>query len=152
MPIMINAAFPAFLILAHALLPAGAAAAQSIDAARAAQAEGRFLEAAEFGEALDSSEGYALAAEALAIHSYYIAAGDEKEALGCAAIEVAVFPQRLVLEVGPLCADPSSTRLSLAADELDVSQLLATLVDGASVLQRDGQPWVRLEKRTPARV
>ena len=84
--------------------------------------------------------------------AYEAGAGDEKEALGCAAIEVAVFPQRLVLEVGPLCADPSSTRLSLAADELDVSQLLATLVDGASVLQRDGQPWVRLEKRTPARV
>ena len=80
MPIMINAAFPAFLILALALLPAGAAAAQSIDAARTAQAEGRFLEAAELGEALDSSEGYALAAEALAIHSYYIAASDEKEA------------------------------------------------------------------------
>ena len=89
MPITINAAFPAFLILAHALLPAGAIAAQSIDAARTAQAEGRFLEAAELGEALDSSEGYALAAEALAIHSYYIAAGDEKEALFQRAMQLA---------------------------------------------------------------
>ena len=86
---MINLALAAVLIFAHALLPAGATAAQSIDAARAAQAQGRFLEAAQLGEALDSSEGYALAAEALAIHSYYIAANDEKEALFQRAMQLA---------------------------------------------------------------
>ena len=82
-------AFPAFLIVVQVLLSAGAAGAQSIEAARAAHAEGRFLEAAELGEALKSSEGYALAAEALAIHGYYIAGSDEKEALFQRAMQLA---------------------------------------------------------------
>ena len=82
-------AFPAFLIIVQVLLSAGAAGAQSIEAARAAHAEGRFLEAAELGEALKSSEGYALAAEALAIHGYYIAGSDEKEALFQRAMQLA---------------------------------------------------------------
>ena len=63
------------------LLLAGTAAAQSIEAARAAQDEGRFIEAARLGEALGTSDGYALAAESLAIHGYYVAGEPEKEAL-----------------------------------------------------------------------
>lgn len=65
------------------LLSAAAASGQSIEAARAALSEGRFVEAAEVAEALDTSDGYALAAEALAIHGHYLAAEDTKvELLG----------------------------------------------------------------------
>ena len=63
------------------LLSAGAASGQSIEAARTALSEGRFVEAAEIGEALDTSAGYALAAEALAIHGHYLAAEDAKAEL-----------------------------------------------------------------------
>ena len=69
------------LSAAACLLLFGAAAAQSLEAARAAQDEGRFLEAARLGEALGTSDGYALAAESLAIHGYYIAGEPEKEVL-----------------------------------------------------------------------
>ena len=78
---MNRTAFAAFLIFTQTMLPVGVAAAGTIEAARTAHAEGRFLEAVELGEALKTSEGYALAAEALAIHSYYLAGSDEKEAL-----------------------------------------------------------------------
>ena len=78
---MIKAVFLTCLTIAHLLLLADAARAQSIEAARTAQAEGRFFEAAELAETLETSEGYALAAEALAIHSYYIAGDGEKQAL-----------------------------------------------------------------------
>ena len=60
------------------LLSAGAASGQSIEAARTALSEGRFVEAAEVAEALDTTDGYALAAEALAIHGHYLAAEDAK--------------------------------------------------------------------------
>ena len=86
---MSRIALAALLIFVQAGLPSGAAGASSIEAARAAHAQGRFLEAAELGAALDTSEGYALAAEALAIHSYYLAGSDEKEALFERAMELA---------------------------------------------------------------
>ena len=60
-----------------------------MNAARAAYSEGRFVEAAEIGEALGTSEGYALAAEALAIHGYYLAAEDEQPELFARAISAA---------------------------------------------------------------
>ena len=60
------------------LLSAGAASGQSIEAARTALSEGRFVEAAEIAEALDTSDGYALAVEALAIHGHYLAAEETK--------------------------------------------------------------------------
>ena len=63
------------------LLLAGAASGQSIEAARTALSEGRFVEAAEIAEALNTSGGYALAAEALAIHGHYLAAEDAKAEL-----------------------------------------------------------------------
>ena len=65
------------------------AGAQGIEAARAAYADGRFVEAAELGEALGTSEGYALAAESLAIHGYYIAGEDEQPELFARAIRAA---------------------------------------------------------------
>ena len=66
---------------AACLLLSGTGAAQSIEAARAAQDDGRFIEAARLGEELGTSAGYALAAESLAIHGYYVAGEPEKEAL-----------------------------------------------------------------------
>lgn len=86
---MIKAVFLTCLTIAHLLLLADAARAQSIEAARTAQAEGRFFEAAELAESLETSEGYALAAEALAIHSYYIAGDGEKQALFERAMQLA---------------------------------------------------------------
>ena len=71
---------PALATVVHLLL-AATAAAQSLEAARAAQDEGRFIEAARLGEELGTSAGYALAAESLAIHGYYVAEDSEKEAL-----------------------------------------------------------------------
>ena len=59
------------------LLAAGAIA-QSMDDARAAFEEGRFLEAADLAEALGSSEGYALAAESLAVYGHYVATEDDR--------------------------------------------------------------------------
>ena len=84
-----KAADSALLYVAGAFLFANLAGAQSIEAARAAYAEGRFVEAAAFGEALGTSEGYALAAESLAIHGYYIAAEDEQPELFAHAIRAA---------------------------------------------------------------
>ncbi len=59
----------------------GNAGAQSIEAARAAYAEGRFMEAASLARTLGTSEGHALAADSLAIHGYYMAPDSEKEGL-----------------------------------------------------------------------
>lgn len=86
---MKKAAASAFLYMAGAFLLASAVDAQGIEAARAAYAGGRFVEAAELGEALGTSEGYALAAESLAIHGYYIAAEDEQPDLFARAIRAA---------------------------------------------------------------
>ena len=77
---MIKAALLTCSAIAHLLL-AGTAFAQSIEAARTAQDEGRFVEASRLAEALNTSDGYALDAESLAIYGYYIAEEPEKEAL-----------------------------------------------------------------------
>ena len=77
---MIRNTLLASATLVHLLL-AGATAAQSIEAARAAQDDGRFIEAARLAEGLETSAGYALATESLAIHGYYVATDPEKEAL-----------------------------------------------------------------------
>ncbi len=60
-------------------VPAGTTGAQSIEEARSVYAEGRFAEAAELARSLDTSEGYALAADSLAIYSYYLAPESEQE-------------------------------------------------------------------------
>ena len=68
------------LTVVHVFASAGTAGAQTVEAARAAFTEGRFIEAAELAESLETSEGDALAAEALAIHGYYLAEEGEKQA------------------------------------------------------------------------
>ena len=52
--------------------------AQSIDEARAAFEEGRFLEAADIAEALQTSDGYALAAQSLAVFGRYLASEENR--------------------------------------------------------------------------
>lgn len=76
-----HAGWLACLPVGISLLSASAANGQPIEAARTALGEGRFVEAAEIGEALNTSHGYALAAEALAIHGHYLAAEETKAEL-----------------------------------------------------------------------
>ena len=83
------------LFVAGALLLVNPAGAQSIEEARAAYAEGRFAEAAELGEALGTSEGYALAAKSLAIHGYYNTANDEQPEIFARAVRAAEEAIRL---------------------------------------------------------
>ena len=75
---MINVAIPTCLVIALAFLSASAAA-ESIEAARAAFSEGEHIAAADLGESLGTSEGYALVAEALAIYAHYLAEEEEEE-------------------------------------------------------------------------
>ncbi len=64
------------------LLPlAPGATAQSLADATAAYTEGRFLDAADLGEALGNSEGLTLAAMSLAIYAYYEASDEEWQEL-----------------------------------------------------------------------
>ena len=65
----------------HLLLAGTSVAQSSLETARAAQDEGRFVEAARLGEGLGTSAGHALAAESLTIHGYYVATEPEKKAL-----------------------------------------------------------------------
>ena len=53
-------------------------AEEPIGPAREALREGRFVEAADLGEALGTSEGYALAAESLAIYGHYLAPPEQR--------------------------------------------------------------------------
>ena len=76
---MNNSLFCTLLIIVCMFVLAGTAGAQSIEEARTEYAEGRFVEAADLAQLLDTSEGYALAANSLAIHGYYIAPDSEKE-------------------------------------------------------------------------
>lgn len=66
-----------FAAAGSAMLFAANAAAQSIEDANAAYAEGRFVEAADMGEALGTSAGYALAAKSLAVYAHYEASEEE---------------------------------------------------------------------------
>ncbi|MCY4612329.1 MAG: hypothetical protein OXB94_01730 [Nitrospira sp.] len=87
--------FRTFLTVMCMFVPAGTAGAQSIEEARAVYAEGRFTEAADLARALDTSEGYALAANSLAICGYYITPDSEKEGLFRLAVEAARMAIRL---------------------------------------------------------
>ena len=100
---MIKTTLLAFTTIVHLLL-AGPATAQSIEAARAVQDEGRFTEAADLGEEVGTSDGYALAAESLAIHGYYVAEDSEKGALFERAMRLAEEAVRL---------DPASSEAHL---------------------------------------
>ncbi len=77
------------------IFSASIASAQSIEAARAALDEGRFIEAAELTESLKTSEGYALAAKSLAIHGYHFAKDSEQQALFKRATKLAEEAVRL---------------------------------------------------------
>ena len=79
----------ACFIIGSGLLRAETAADPSMDAARTAFHEGRFIEAAEIGEAVNTSEGFALAAEALAIHGYYLAGEESRADLFSRAMQLA---------------------------------------------------------------
>ena len=52
--------------------------AQSIGDAELAFTEGRFVEAADIAEALETSAGYALAAKSLAVYGHYVATGEDE--------------------------------------------------------------------------
>ena len=92
---MIKAAFLTCVALVCVLLLTCTAGAQSVEQVRAAYAEGRFVEAAELGAALETSESYALAAQSLAIQGHFFAKGEEKEALFERAMELAREAVRL---------------------------------------------------------
>ena len=77
---MTKATLLAHVTISLALLSASAAA-ESIEAARAAFSEGEYVEAADVGESLGTSEGHALAAEALAIYAHYLAEKEDKALL-----------------------------------------------------------------------
>jgi len=86
---MNKSVFRTCLTIVCMFVPVGTAGARSIEEARAVYAEGRFMEAADLAQALDTSEGYALAANSLAIYGYYMAPDSEKEGLFKRATELA---------------------------------------------------------------
>ena len=83
----------ALLALAPAL--AAPASAQTIDTARSLFAEGRFLDATRDAKLLKTSEGYALAANSLAVHGFFNAKDGRKQALFKEAITLAEEAVRL---------------------------------------------------------
>ena len=68
-----------FAALGGLVLWAVGANAQSIDDARTAYREGRFLEAADLAEASSTSDGFALAAQSLAVYGHYVATEDDRQ-------------------------------------------------------------------------
>ncbi len=86
---MNKSVFRTLLMIGYMFVLAGTAGAQSIEEARTAFAEGRFTEAADLAQGLDTSEGYALVADSLAIYGYYLAPGSEKAGLFGRAVEFA---------------------------------------------------------------
>lgn len=125
--------FRTCLIIACAFAPAGTACAQSIEEARAAYAEGRFLEAADLARALGTSEGHALAADSLAIHGYYIAPDSEKAGLFRRA-------EKLAREAIRLEAANPQAHLQLAhamGRQAQVSGALKALKEGYATNVRD---------------
>lgn len=93
---MIKALSPTCATIACVLLLSGAAGAQSMKEMRAVYAEGRFVEAAELGAALKTSESHALAAQSLAMQGHFFTEDDEKKkALFQRAVELAEEAVRL---------------------------------------------------------
>ena len=108
----------AMLALAPAL--AVPAHAQTIDAARSLYAEGRFLDAAREAKLLKTSEGFALAASSLAVHGFFKAEDERKQALFKEAIALAEEAVRL---------DPDNpqARIELAHTKGRYAETLGTL-------------------------
>ena len=67
--------------VAALMLVAAGANAESIEDARTAFAEGRFVDAAGIAERAGTSEGYALAARSLAVYGHYAAPEEERKGL-----------------------------------------------------------------------
>ena len=70
--------FP-LVVTAGLLLVAAGATAQSIEEARLAYEDGRFVEAADMAQAIGTSEAYALAAQSLSVYVHYEASEEEWE-------------------------------------------------------------------------
>ncbi len=81
--------FRIYLTIVCMFVPVGTTGAQLIEEARTVYSEGRFTEAADLARAIDTSEGYALAANSLAIYGYYLAPDSEKEGVFRRAAELA---------------------------------------------------------------
>ncbi len=92
---MIRAVLWSSLVVAYTLFLPDVAPTQSMEEVRSAYAEGSFFEAAERGAALKTSEGYALAAQSMAIQGFYFARGKEKRALFQRAMDLAEEALRL---------------------------------------------------------
>ncbi len=75
---MILTCFIWFAAIGGIVLLATRTNAQTIDEVRAAFVEGRFLEAAEMGEAVGTSGAYALATQSLTVYGHYVANEDER--------------------------------------------------------------------------
>ena len=73
--------FSCCLAFVYSLPLIGVAHAQTINEARAAYVQGRFMEAARIGESLGTSQGFALSAKSLSVHAHYIAKKDENKEL-----------------------------------------------------------------------
>lgn len=93
------ATFLRFLILSllYVVPSADPVAASSLEDARAAWTQGRFVEAARIGEGLATSEGYALAARSLSVHAVHVATGDDGKAM----LERATALARRAVELDP---------------------------------------------------
>ena len=83
-----------------ALLAANANA-QSLDDANAAYADGRFVEAADIGEALGTSDGYVVATKSLAVYAHYEASEEEFSAV----VERAMRMGEMAVAADPANAD-----------------------------------------------
>ena len=70
-------------------LVAADTSAQSLDEAMAALTEGQFLEAAAIAEAVGTSDGYAMAAQSLAVHGHYVADDEDRDDVLRRAVEMA---------------------------------------------------------------
>lgn len=76
---MTHTRFARLAVATSLMLVAANASAQSIDDARSAYEDGRFVEAADRAEAIGTSEAYALAAQSLAVYAHYEASEEEWE-------------------------------------------------------------------------
>ena len=124
---MISATLFSRLIIVFGALSAGAAA-ESIEAARAAFSEGEYVEAAELGEALGTASGHALAAEALAIYAHYLAGEEDKAPL----LQRAMRAAETAVELDP---DSAEAHLQSAHATGRYSQLFAPMK-----VMREGYP------------
>ena len=79
----------ALIALAGLWVAVAPALAEAPEAVLAAFAEGRFLEAADLGEAAATPDSLALAARALVVHGYYLAEAGAKQALFTRAVGLA---------------------------------------------------------------